>query len=100
MEALIIILGGFGLIAGLVTILALWRGFVATKLWLWFVVPHFGLAPLPLHIAIGLSALIGLYHAYRPTADKDDKGFLSIFFSLLLPALSLLFGWVVFSLNA
>lgn len=98
MQGLFLIFGAFSFIVCGVAVLSIWRGFVATKLWLWFVVPHFGLAPMPIHIAIGLSLLVGLYSASRNN-DKDEESYRSLAYSLLFPAMSLLFGWIVLSLN-
>jgi hypothetical protein len=96
MEALFIFVGAVGCAIGLIIFGTLWRGFVASKLWLWFVVPQFGLAPLPIAIAIGLSTLVALFTPSRPSdPDKSEQLGKQVAHVFMLPALVLLVGWVV-----
>jgi hypothetical protein len=48
------------------------QAFVATYLWAWFIVPTFGLPPLGLVTAMGISLLISLLFRSRPEEDDDD----------------------------
>ena len=48
---------------------ALW-GFTTSRLWLWFVVPQFDLAPLSIPVAIGLSLVLSQFKR-SPKTDKD-----------------------------
>lgn len=93
----------FGLLCSIPAILvggALWRAFVGVKLWLWFVVPQFGLAPIPIVTAIGLSVLVGMYSGSsaqpkdpeEPPAQAFGKSVARV---ILFPAFGLLFGWCI-----
>ena len=86
----------------LVAIGAVWRGYVLTILWGWFVVPTFGMSPLALVPAIGLSVVVGyLTHQYTPKAVKPeddgkwDETVRAISHILRQPVFALLVGWVV-----
>jgi hypothetical protein len=48
------------------------RAFVATYLWAWFIVPTFGLPPLGLVTAMGISVLISLLFGSQPEGEDDD----------------------------
>jgi hypothetical protein len=80
--------------------MALLRAFVLTKLWLWYLVPGFGLAPLTLGYAYGLSLIAGyLTFQFHKSTDKDDgdrvdSAVQTIFFGLIYPLLILFAGWV------
>jgi hypothetical protein len=75
----------------------IFHGWVLTKLWAWFIVPQFGLAPLPLTIAIGLSILVNyikpgpLDYAKDPASSSQSR----LISHLLHPVFALLFGWIV-----
>lgn len=77
---------------------AIWKGFVLSKLWLWFIVPTFGLPALSVPLAIGLCVLVGLFTANLARRQKDEE---TSFWTLYLvdgfvaPALALLFGYIV-----
>jgi hypothetical protein len=45
-------------------------GFTIVKLWAWFVVPTFHLAPLSFFAALGLSALVSYFMPIPSTKDK------------------------------
>lgn len=70
------------------------EAWVATKLWAWFVVPTFGLAPLRLVVAVGLLYLISLVtNQYIATKDKGSTG--QLFFYLFgRPFVVLVIGYV------
>ena len=96
MELLLLILLGI-----ILTPLALiWRGWVLTKLWAWFVVPVFGLPALGIATAIGLSVVVGylVYHMDDSVKVEREKwaafGYpVSVMF--LHPAIALGIGWMV-----
>lgn len=74
------------------------NGFVLTKLWLWFMVPFFGFAPLniPLAIGIGLIATFLTHHTIGLKSEDDaDKQKKNITLGFLRPFVYLLVGWVV-----
>lgn len=93
MEAVLILIGGFTGLVALIALSSIWRGFVLTKLWLWFVVPQFHLLPLSIPVAIGLSLIAGMFST---TCKKDDEKFGAVVAkAIAIPALGLLFAWVV-----
>jgi putative flippase GtrA len=90
------------LIVSLATIIIspIWRGFVISKLWLWFIVSTFGAVPLGIAQSIGLGLLVSfLTHQVDTYEDKDksdtERLFIKIGVALLAPAFALLFGWIV-----
>lgn len=96
MEALFILL--FALLISVP--LMIWRAFVITVLWGWFVVPQFGLQPLGMVSAIGLTAVVRVFtsHLNNTESDKDKQNESiagAIANSILVPALALLTGWIV-----
>lgn len=78
---------------------ALWRGYVLSILWGWFIVPTFGAPALSLVMAIGLAIVVGMFTASIPSKkkdDEDDKALSNYFVNgFITPALSLLFGYIV-----
>lgn len=69
------------------------RAWVLTALWAWYVMPGFGVSPLHMSIAFGLSVLIAL--AIPRSTGKDDKGAWQIITaSFVNPLMSLLMGWI------
>lgn len=75
------------------------NAFVATYLWLWFVAPTFGLVPLTLPIAFGISLLIGFWtYQYNPWKGEDERDSTAKMIDLLAilfrPWFCLLLGWV------
>ena len=94
MIALAAIFGVFALVA----VSSLWKGYVLTILWSWFVVPTFELPSLAIAPAIGLSLLVSfLTHQSDASRDQKDAGAFSRAFahSLLTPLVVLGVGWVV-----
>lgn len=102
-------LGGcFGLILYLVIItplLAIWNGFVLSKLWTWFVVP-LGVNQISIPHAMGISTLVGLFlsgivltlaQIKSNMEDKDEDQLLvalmtSFLFGIIVPLLAWGFG--------
>lgn len=77
---------------------ALWRGYVLSVLWGWFIVPTFNAPALSLAMAIGVAIVVGMFTASIPTKKKDeeDKALSNYFVNgFIAPALSLLFGYIV-----
>lgn len=89
------------LIIPLLVLSSVWRGYVLTILWVWFVVPVFHLPALGIVTAIGISLVVSfLTHQHRPENPADTRGAgekfgESIVFALLWPAMTLLIGWAV-----
>lgn len=99
MEALIIFVGGAALVALLLVVGTLWRGFVLHILWGWFMVPIFGLPALSVVAAIGVSLVVS-FMTFQYVYAKDDRETAakigSVFgITVLYPALVLGIGYVV-----
>ena len=96
MEIIFVIAG----ISALLVIGSIWRGYVFSVLWKWFIVPVFPAMPLlSIPVAIGIAMVVS-FLAYQYTYSKDDRDTASKFggafgVSLLYPALVLLMGWIV-----
>jgi len=84
----------------------IWRGFVFSVLWSWFMVTSFSLPELGVAAAIGVAVVAGMLTAN--TNDGNDDGnddgnkrkpteiFVSALVRMLVvPAVSLGFGWIV-----
>lgn len=94
MEILLAILGLIILFPLLIIYSAIVHGWVLSKLWLWFLVPIFGLQPLNITQAIGISIIVGfLTHQVDIKKGKDDK--VKLFLVLINPFIILLFGYIV-----
>jgi len=81
------------------TLYSAWVGaFVSVHLWMWFVVPTFGLAPLKLPIAFGLFLLVNLWSRQHHTSQKDERGTkeraVELISLLLNPWVVLLMGYI------
>jgi hypothetical protein len=79
----------------------MWSGYALTVLWGWFVIPVFGVAPIGIVNAIGLSTVLS-YAMPTPTPQKDDRDFDEKFFAaigiaIIKPLFALGFGWAVHS---
>ena len=80
----------------------MWSGYVLSIMWGWFIVPTFGLPPLQIEVAIGISGIVSFI---VPTSDCerkeiDDDGIGHTVLTGVLkafgkPAIFLLFGWIV-----
>jgi hypothetical protein len=81
-------------VIGLV-ISTMFRGFILSVLWGWFMVPIFNLPVLAIAPAIGLSVIVTFLTASLPD-EKSERSFsFAIGYSLVFSALSLLIGYVV-----
>lgn len=89
---LILLIPGFCL---LIAASAVWRGYVLSILWGWFMVPAFGLPALTVPLAIGLSLVVGFLTAHRLKKDKDFEWGWAIGNMIFAPAMVLLIGWIV-----
>lgn len=70
MEYLIVI----ALTVAVTAALSIWEGFVFTKLWMWFIIPMFGLPPLSIPMAIGLCLVAAfLTHQARISQKGNDE---------------------------
>ena len=79
-----------------------WSAYVLTILWGWFIVPQFGLEPLTIRFAIGLSLII-TYLTYKYDHYEDDRSAQERFYSqlglaIIKPLFALFFGWIIVSI--
>ena len=92
--------GGVIGLLGLMVLSSMWKGYVLTVLWAWFVVPTFGLPALAVAPAIGLSLLVS-FLTHQGDAIKEPEGSSlertskAVSLALVMPALVLGIGWVV-----
>lgn len=89
--------GKFCLFILLMFLAATLSGLVISKLWLWFVVPTFGLVPITIVQSIGLSLLVGIFKGVK-SSGKDDS-FKEIVEKSLTGMITILMlfgiGWIV-----
>lgn len=77
------------------------KGFVLSKLWLWFIVPIFNLPILSIPIAIGISIIVAMltYQIIDTKPDdnveKDVKEWANAVATIIVPLLFLLEGYIV-----
>ena len=75
------------------------NGFVAMKLWAWFVVPTFDLQELHLVNTIGLLMLVGFVRAKKSEKEETDnfwKNFVEkVIFVIIIAGFALFAGWIV-----
>jgi hypothetical protein len=85
-------------VAALVALMVIWQGYVLAILWGWFMVPAFGLTPLSVPMAIGVSmvasSFTGKKRSYNEMTDPK-KNWQNMVFPFLSPAFALGVGWVV-----
>jgi cytochrome bd-type quinol oxidase subunit 1 len=102
--AIALSVGAFGMIilifAAVVVVQGLIDAFVLVRLWRWFIAPTFGLRPLSMPIAYGISLVAGVLQSHNMTRIKDEykksTWYGEIFTAtVFLPLLALLCGWVV-----
>ena len=81
---------------------AVWRGYVLAILWAWFAVPTFGLPPLSIPFAIGLTLVARMVVGSSQTGREAEKPMTpreklwnSFSVIVIVPALILLIGWIV-----
>jgi hypothetical protein len=73
--------------------LALFRGWVISLLWGWYVADYFGFARLTIVEAVGLGILVSVFTSHRNPDDGDRSVWLDLTYAVMFPALGLLFGW-------
>lgn len=99
MQKLTSAIGYLTLFFGLIILSPIWRGYVLSKLWTWFIQDKFGLPAIGIATAIGISYIVTLltyqYYYIKDERTEDQKiasGFLILIF---IPLLSLIFGSIV-----
>jgi putative flippase GtrA len=78
----------------------IWRGYVLSKLWLWFAVPTFAAHPIGIAQSIGISMIVSFltyqYDSYEDkTKSMTEKIAAAVAVAVFMPATSLLIGWIV-----
>jgi len=85
----------------LIALSSLWRGYVLTVLWGWFIVPVFHLPALGIVVAIGIAMVVGFLTYQHPpenpadTRSASEKFSAAIAIAIVHPAMFLLIGWAV-----
>lgn len=77
----------------------IWRGYVLSKLWAWFIVTKFNAPPIGIASAIALSLFVGFLLPHQKL-KTDGKPFSDLFseaiaMAIFRPAMALLFGWIL-----
>jgi len=85
---------------GVLFLSAMWRGYVLSVLWGWFIVPVFHLPVLSIATAIGLCLIITfLTHQPNSKDDSEDSAWdsftSSIRIAFLGPLMALFAGWIL-----
>jgi hypothetical protein len=76
----------------------LFEGWALSKVWLWFIVPQFGLRPITIPYALGLNLLITMFvHRVDLKSEKEQFPAAFLMQSLACNAVLLLIGWVIHS---
>lgn len=95
MEILLAFVG----ITAMLVIGSIWRGYVFSVLWKWFIVPIFGLPLLSIPVAIGIALVASFlayqYHYVKDERSESEKLFGAMGIMMFYPALVLLIGWIV-----
>lgn len=77
----------------------LWKGYVLSILWGWFIVPYFGVAALSVPMAIGMVLIAGFLTAQYIHIEDERKPYLKLASAFghefFYPAVVLGIGWVV-----
>lgn len=79
---------------------AIWRGYILSILWGWFIVSTFEAPPLGVAAAIGVSLVISYLTKQNDEYKDESKSQMerviqSIVYAFLDPAVALAFGWAV-----
>lgn len=86
----------FVLLSAIVTAVgSIWRGFVLTFLWGWYIVPVFHVPTLTIMPAIGISLLTG-YLTHQASGMQDDDKVGNVITAIFIhPAAVLFIGWII-----
>lgn len=73
------------------------KGFVLAKLWFWFVVGQFHVAPLPIAVALGICTLLQLMiqvQVHKSEKEGLDAVYESVVPTIAGPLFALILGWI------
>lgn len=100
MLALLVVVGGVVSLGLLFTLTAVWRGYVLSVLWRWFMVEQFRLPVISIPESIGLALVVHFltYQNIECQKEKESAGSrlaTAALSAVLAPAMALLIGWIV-----
>lgn len=85
-----------GAVVGVVAALTVWRAYVLTVLWAWFVVSTFALPALSIPAAIGLCLTLSMLRPHKNVkSDPDEKAGEVFAVGVLVPLVLLGLGYIV-----
>lgn len=99
--AVFAVLGAVLGIPALIALSAMWRGYVLSIIWGWFLVPYLHAPPITVPVAIGISLIVGALTNHRTgrELEKEESAGAAFVRSLLAitltPATVLLMAWIV-----
>ena len=67
------VIGWITVTVGGIILSSIWRGYVLSILWGWFVSPVFHIAQISIALAIGLSLVIGMFTYQSSSSESKDK---------------------------
>ncbi len=77
------------------------NGLAASVLWGWFAVPIFGVPPITIPEAIGLSMLIGMFVSQvRDQTDDNAEFWVRLAVCFARPAVAVGVGWIILQFTA
>jgi hypothetical protein len=76
---------------------AIWRGYVLTILWGWFIVPTFNAPALSVATAIGIALVVGMFSTTKESnkEEKDNALVNYLLNGFVAPALALGIGYLI-----
>lgn len=91
----VIVGGGFILFAVVLSVpLILLNAWIITKIWDWYIVRAFGIAPITMITAFGLSILVSMLHSQQYNGEDKRDPYERIIGVIAAPLVSLLVGWI------
>lgn len=78
----------------LLVLAGIWKGYVLTILWKWFISPIFGLPALSIPVALGV-VLVAQMLTYNYVKGEEKEQVELIIFWLVFPAVTLVYGWIL-----
>jgi len=73
-----------------------WRGYVLSVMWAWFIVATFGMPAITVPVAVGIMYGVMLFKHMPSKIETDNRQEYStlLVFDVIAPAVVLLFGWI------
>jgi hypothetical protein len=78
---------------------AILQGFVLSVLWGWFVVPTFDAPVLSIPVAIGVSIIVKMLTAHRPSTEETIEEIVkrTAAHQIVVPLFALFAGWIAYN---